>query len=501
MDVFVSLAQGFAVALKPYNLVACFAGVFVGTLIGVLPGIGPVTAMALLLPVTLSAPPEAGIIMMAGIYYGSMYGGSTTSILVNIPGEAASVVTCLDGHEMAKQGRAGPALGIAALGSFFAGTVAIVALMFVAPTLARWALKFGPAEYFSLMVLGLTLLSFLTHGSMAKALLMAAVGIVLGLVGTDSITAEERLTFGRLELLDGIGIVPVVMGLFGVAEILANLERKLSRDVVKAQIGSLWPTREDWRRSSGPMFRGTLLGFFVGTLPGGGAVISSFASYALEKRISKTPERFGKGAIEGVAGPEAANNAAAGGAFIPLLTLGIPPNVILALLLGAFIIHGLQPGPLLMVQKPDVFWGIVASMYIGNVMLLILNMPLIGMWVQVLKVPYPLLFPLILMFCIVGVFASNAAVFDVFVMVMFGALGYLMRKFGYEPAPLVLAFVLGPLLENNLRKALILSRGDFWTFVERPISGVCLLIAVLMLVLPLLPSLARKREVIAIDQE
>jgi putative tricarboxylic transport membrane protein len=501
MDVIASLYSGFFVALKPYNLIACFAGVFVGTLIGVLPGIGPVTAMALLLPVTLSAPPEAGIIMMAGIYYGSMYGGSTTSILVNIPGEAASVVTCLDGHEMAKQGRAGPALGMAALGSFFAGTVAIIALMLVAPTLARWALKFGPAEYFSLMVLGLTLLSFLTHGSMAKALLMAAVGIVLGLVGTDAITAEERLTFGRLELLDGIGIVPVVMGLFGVAEILSNLERRMSREVVKAQIGNLWPTRDDWRRSKWPMLRGTILGFFVGVLPGGGAVISSFASYALERRISRTPERFGKGAIEGVAGPEAANNAAAGGAFIPLLTLGIPPNVILALLLGAFIIHGLQPGPLLMVQKPDVFWGIVASMYIGNIMLLVLNMPLIGMWVQVLKVPYPLLFPLILMFCIVGVFSSNAAVFDVFVMVIFGALGYLMRKFGYEPAPLVLAFVLGPLLENNLRKALILSRGDFWTFIERPISGTCLVLAALMLIVPLLPSLARKREGIALDQQ
>jgi putative tricarboxylic transport membrane protein len=402
---------------------------------------------------------------------------------------------------MAKQGRAGPALGMAALGSFFAGTVAIIALMLVAPTLARWALKFGPAEYFSLMVLGLTLLSFLTHGSMAKALLMAAVGIVLGLVGTDAITAEERLTFGRLELLDGIGIVPVVMGLFGVAEILSNLERRMSREVVKAQIGNLWPTRDDWRRSKWPMLRGTILGFFVGVLPGGGAVISSFASYALERRISRTPERFGKGAIEGVAGPEAANNAAAGGAFIPLLTLGIPPNVILALLLGAFIIHGLQPGPLLMVQKPDVFWGIVASMYIGNIMLLVLNMPLIGMWVQVLKVPYPLLFPLILMFCIVGVFSSNAAVFDVFVMVIFGALGYLMRKFGYEPAPLVLAFVLGPLLENNLRKALILSRGDFWTFIERPISGTCLVLAALMLIVPLLPSLARKREGIALDQQ
>ncbi|MEZ5850167.1 MAG: tripartite tricarboxylate transporter permease [Hyphomicrobiaceae bacterium] len=501
MDVFSSLMHGFAVALLPINLMACFAGVLVGTLIGVLPGIGPVTAMALLLPVTLSAPPEAGIIMMAGIYYGSMYGGSTTSILVNIPGEAASVVTCIDGHEMAKQGRAGPALGIAALGSFFAGTVAIIALMLVAPTLARWAIAFGPAEYFSLMVLGLTLLSFLTQGSMAKALLMACFGVVLGLVGTDAITAEERLTFGRLELLDGIGIVPVVMGLFGVAEILSNLEHKLGREMVKSQIGSLWPSREDWAASRGPMLRGTLLGFFVGTLPGGGAVISSFASYALEKRLSKTPERFGKGAIEGVAGPEAANNAAAGGAFIPLLTLGIPPNVILALLLGAFIIHGLQPGPLLMVQNPGVFWGIVASMYIGNVMLLVLNMPLIGMWVKVLKVPYPVLFPLILMFCIVGVFSSNAAVFDVFVMVLFGLIGYLMRKFGYEPAPLVLAFVLGPLLENNLRKALILSRGDFATFIERPISATCLVLAALMLIVPLLPALARKREVIALDSE
>jgi putative tricarboxylic transport membrane protein len=439
--------------------------------------------------------------MMAGIYYGSMYGGSTTSILVNIPGEAASVVTCIDGHEMAKQGRAGPALGIAALGSFFAGTIAIIALMLVAPLLARWALKFGPAEYFSLMVLGLTLLSFLTQGSMAKALLMACVGLILGLVGTDAITAEERLTFGRLELLDGVSIVPVVMGLFGVGEILSNLERRIRPEIVSGRIGSLWPTRDDWRRSTGPILRGTGLGFLLGTLPGGGAVISSFASYAMEKRLSKTPERFGKGAIEGVAGPEASNNAAAGGAFIPLLTLGIPPNVIMALLLGAFIIHGLQPGPLLMVQSPNVFWGIVASMYIGNVMLLVLNMPLIGMWVQVLRVPYPLLFPLILLFCVIGVFASSAAVFDVFVMVMFGAIGYLMRKFGYEPAPLVLAFVLGPMLENNLRKALILSHGDFWTFVERPISGTCLAIALVMLIIPLMPALRKKREAIALDSE
>ncbi len=475
MDIVAGLAQGFAVALQPINLLYCFIGVFIGTLVGVLPGIGPVSAMSLLLPVTLSGTPESGIIMMAGIYYGSMYGGSTTSVLVNIPGEAASVVTCLDGHAMA----------------------ALVALMLVAPALARVAIAFGPPEYFSLMVLGLTVLSFLSHGSMAKSLLMAAVGVVLGLVGIDQITAHPRLTFDRLELLDGIGLVPVVMGLFGVAEILSNLEQELKREVIKARIGGLWPSLDDWAASKWAIVRGTLLGFFLGILPGGGAVIASFASYAIEKKVSKTPERFGKGAIEGVAGPEAANNAAAGGAFIPLLTLGIPPNVVMALLLGAFIIHGLQPGPLLMAQRPDVFWGIVASMYIGNAMLLVLNMPLIGIWVQVLKLPYRILFPLILMFCIVGVFASGNAVFDIFIMVLFGVLGYLMRKFAYEPAPLVLAFVLGPMLENNLRKSLILSHGDFQIFITRPISAACLILAVAVLAGPLLPALARRRASLA----
>jgi putative tricarboxylic transport membrane protein len=500
VDIIAGIAQGFAVALQPINLLYCFIGVFIGTLVGVLPGIGPVSAMSLLLPVTLSGTPESGIIMMAGIYYGSMYGGSTTSILVNIPGEAASVVTCIDGHEMAKQGRAGPALGMAALASFAAGTFAVLALMLVAPSLARVAIAFGPPEYFSLMLLGLTILSFLSQGSMAKSLLMAAFGIVLGLVGMDQITAQPRLTFDRLELLDGIGLVPVVMGLFGVAEILSNLEQELKRDLIKARIGGLWPSRADWVASKWPILRGTVLGFFLGILPGGGAVIASFASYAVEKKVSPTPERFGKGAIEGVAGPEAANNAAAGGAFIPLMTLGIPPNVVMALLLGAFIMHGLQPGPLLMVQKPQLFWGIVASMYIGNVMLLVLNMPLIGMWVQVLKLPYRILFPLILMFCIVGVFASGNAVFDVLVMVIFGVLGYLMRKFGYEPAPLVLAFVLGPMLENNLRKSLILSHGDFTIFVERPISATCLVLAAAALAAPLLPALARRRARIAAEQ-
>ena len=500
MDILAGLGQGFAVALQPINLLYCFVGVFIGTLVGVLPGIGPVSAMSLLLPVTLSGTPESGIIMMAGIYYGSMYGGSTTSILVNIPGEAASVVTCIDGHEMAKQGRAGPALGIAALSSFAAGTFAIIALMLVAPTLASVAVAFGPPEYFSLMVLGLTILSFLSQGSMAKSLLMAAFGIVLGLIGMDQITAQARLTFDRLELLDGIGLVPVVMGLFGVAEILSNLDRELKREVIKARIGGLWPSLADWTAAKWAILRGTVLGFFLGILPGGGAVIASFASYALEKKVSDTPERFGKGAIEGVAGPEAANNAAAGGAFIPLMTLGIPPNVVMALLLGAFVIHGLQPGPLMMTQRPDLFWGIIASMYIGNAMLLVLNMPLIGMWVQVLKLPYRILFPLILMFCVVGVFASGNAVFDVFVMVLFGVLGYLMRKFGYEPAPLVLAFVLGPMLENNLRKSLILSQGNFTIFIERPISAVCLVLAAAALAAPLLPALARRRARLATDQ-
>ena len=492
MDILAGLAHGFSIALQPINLLYCFIGVFIGTLVGVLPGIGPTSALALLLPVTLNVTPESGIIMMAGIYYGSMYGGSTTSILVNIPGEAASVVTCLDGHQMAKQGRAGPALGMSAMASFIAGTFSVVALMLLAPSLASIAVVFGPAEYFSLMLLGLTLPAFLGAGSMAKALLMAAFGIVIGLIGMDQITAQQRMTFDRLELLDGIGLIPVVMGLFGVAEILTNLEHRLDRELIKARIGGLFPNLDDWARAKWPIARGTVLGFFLGILPGGGAVIASFASYALERRVSDTPERFGNGAIEGVAGPEAANNSAAGGAFIPLLTLGIPPNVVMALLLGAFVIHGLQPGPLLMVQHPNVFWGIVASMYIGNIMLLVLNMPLIGMWVQVLRLPYPVMFPLILMFCVVGVFASGAAVFDVFVMVVFGVLGYLMRKFGYEPAPLVLAFVLGPMLENNLRKALILSQGDFMIFLDHPISAVFLGLTAAVLMTPLLPVLMRR---------
>lgn len=500
MEIVSSLALGFEVALAPANLFYCFLGVFIGTLVGVLPGIGPVSAMALLLPVTFAGRPESGIIMMAGIYYGSMYGGSTTSILVNIPGEAASVVTCLDGHAMAKNGRAGPALGMAAFASFIAGTASILLLMFIAPTLARVAIAFGPAEYFSLMVLGLTLLVFMTAGSMEKSLLMVCAGVVLGLVGLDGMNATPRLTFGQLDLYDGLGFVPVIMGLFGVAEILTNLEQKLKRDVIGTRIGSLLPSRADWALSKWPIARGTVLGFFLGILPGGGAIIASFASYGIEKKLSRNPEQFGHGAIQGVAGPEAANNAGAGGAFIPLMTLGIPPNVVLALLMAAFIAHGIQPGPQLMTQYPDVFWGIVASMYIGNVMLLILNLPLIGIWVQVLKVPYRILFPLILMFSIVGVYATSKSGFDVLLMVGFGVLGYLFRKFGYEPAPLILGFVLGPAVEANLRKSLILSQGEFSIFVSRPISAVCLSLAAAVLLSAAIPTLVRWRANIAHDQ-
>jgi putative tricarboxylic transport membrane protein len=501
MDLLQHLATGFSVALNPANLFACFVGVFVGTLIGVLPGIGPVGAMSLLLPLTFKTSPEAAIIMLAGIYYGSMYGGSTTSILVNIPGEAASVVTCLDGYQMAKQGRAGPALGIAAFGSFIAGTFAIIGLMLVAPLLARFALRFGPPEYFSLMVLGLTVLVYLAHGSMLKALLMGLLGIVLGLVGLDPFNTKSRLTFGQMALMDGVGLVPIVMGLFGISEVLLNIERQVKRETLKTQIGRLLPSSQDWVGSKWALIRGTVLGFFLGILPGGGGVIASFISYAIEKKCSKTPELFGKGAIAGVAGPESANNAAAGGAFIPLLTLGLPTNAVIALLLGAFIIHGVQPGPLLMKQNPGLFWGVIASMYIGNVMLIVLNLPLIGIWVQVLKIPYRILFPIILLLCFVGVYSISNSVFDIYIMVGFGLFGYLMKKFEYEGAPLILAFVLGPMVEVNLRKSLIMSDGSFFIFFNRPMSALFLIVAIVLLVFPLIPGLGGKRDKISSLQE
>src|SRR3990172_4782373 len=499
MEVLSGVLYGFSVALQPLNLLYCFFGVLIGTLVGVLPGLGPASAIALLLPTTFHVSPVAATIMLAGIYYGAMYGGSTTSILVNIPGEAASVVTCLDGYKMARQGRAGPALGIAAFASFIAGTLSIVALTFLSPVLANLALRFGPPEYFSLIVLGLTILAYLAGGSMVKALMMAALGIILSSIGMDIISGSYRFTYGFLVLSDGLGLIPVVMGFFGLAEVFSNLEEKLGREILEQKIKGLLPTCQDWKDAWGAITRGSLLGFFLGILPGGGAIIASFTSYAVEKKLSKHPEKFGSGVIEGVAGPEAANNAAAGGAFIPLLTLGIPPNVVMALLLGAFIVHGVQPGPLMMGQNPGLFWGIVASMYIGNVLLLILNLPLIGMWVQVLKVPYKLLFPLITLFCVIGAYSVSGAIFDIYIMIGVGVLGYSMRKFGYEPAPLVLAFVLGPMMENNLRKSLILSQGDFTVFVTRPISLTCLALALLLLLSPLIPWLNKKRRRIALD--
>jgi putative tricarboxylic transport membrane protein len=431
---------------------------------------------------------------LSGIYYGAMYGGSTTSILVNIPGESASVVTCLDGYQMARQGRAGPALGIAAFGSFIAGTVAVVILMLVAPPLANVALKFGAPEYFSLMFLGLTVLTYLASGSMINALMMACVGIFLGTIGTDTISGVERFTYGSYTLMDGLGLVPVIMGLFGISEVLLNIEEATQREIYKTKIAHLFPTLRDWKDSIFPIIRGTLIGFFLGILPGGGAVIASFGAYAIEKRISRHPEKFGTGAIEGVASPEAANNAASQGAFIPLLTLGIPANVVMAILLGALLIHGIKPGPLLMKQHSDLFWGVIGSMYIGNLMLLILNLPLIGIWVKILKIPYPILFPLILLFCLIGVYSVNNNFYEVLIMIFFGIIGYLMKKYGFEGAPLILAFVLSPLMENSLRQALIMSRGSFGIFFTRPISLIFFILAIVLLASPFIPGLSKKKK-------
>ena len=494
MDVLNSLYLGFQVALTPVNLLFCFVGVVIGTLVGVLPGIGPVGAMALLLPATYGVSLTSSMIMLAGIYYGAMYGGSTTSILVNIPGEAASVITCIDGYQMARQGRAGPALGISAIGSFIGGTLSIIGLMLVAKPLANAALSFGPPEYFALMCTGLVILTYLTQGSMVKALMMALVGILLGSVGIDMITGSPRFTFKIGELSDGVGIIPVVMGLFGIAEVFSNLETVIKRQIFETKIKNIWPTLKDYAQSKWAMLRGSVLGFLLGVLPGGGAILASFLSYGVEKKLAKDPSRFGKGAIEGVAGPETANNAAAGGALIPLLSLGIPPNVVMAMLFSAMIIHGMQPGPLLMKTSPDLFWGLVASMYMGNTLLVLLNLPLIGIWVKLLKIPYRILMPLILLFCLIGAYSLNNSTFDVSIMILFGVIGYLMRKFGYEGAPLVLAFIMGPLLENNLRQSLLMSGGSFAIFVSRPISVVTLSIAFLLLLSNLIPFLKKRRK-------
>jgi len=489
LDSLTSLAYGFNIALQPQNLFYCFIGVTMGTLVGVLPGIGPTATIALLLPATFKLNPISAIIMLSGICYGAMYGGSTTSILLNIPGEASSVVTCLDGYQMARKGRAGPALGISAFGSFIAGTFSIVGLVIFAPTLADFALKFGPPEYFALMVMGLSVVAYLARKSMAKALMMAVVGIVLGCIGLDPITATPRFTFGILDLADGIGIAPVVMGLFGIAEVLENLGVLTKAEIFAGKIKGLFPDREDWRRSIGPIARGSLLGFFLGLLPGVGAIVPQFLSYALEKKLSRHPERFGSGEIEGVASPEACNNAAVGGTFIPLLSLGIPSNAMTAILLGALMIYGLTPGPLLIKNSPDLFWGVIASMYIGNIVLLILNLPLIPMWVSVLKIPYSYLSCFIILFCLIGAYSLNNSTSDIYIAVIFSLVGLLMKKFAFEPAPLVLAFVLGPLLETALRRSLILSDGSFLIFLQRPISAAFILFSVVVLVAPLFSKL------------
>jgi putative tricarboxylic transport membrane protein len=489
---FGNLSLGLHVAFSAANLLYCFIGVFIGTLIGVLPGIGPVGTISMLLPLTFGIDPTSAIIMLAGIYYGAQYGGSTTSILVNIPGEVTSVVTCLDGYQMTLQGRAGPALGIAAFGSFIAGTIGIIIVMFVAQPLSGVGIKFGPPEYFSLIILALTLLSYLAHGSMVKAIIMAILGASLSQIGIDVVTGRVRFTFGIIDLEDGLGLAPVFMGLFGVGEVLVNLEESLNIEVFKERIKGLLPNLRDWMESIGAIIRGTFVGFFLGVIPGGGAIISTFVSYALEKKLSKHPEKFGTGAIEGVAGPESANNAASSGAFIPLFILGLPSNAITALLLGALIIHGVQPGPFLISKHPDVFWGTIMSMYIGNVMLLILNLPLIGLWVKVLKVPYKILFPFLLLLCIIGSYSINNSNFDVFIMFIFGIMGYLFKKFDYEPAPLVMAFVLGPMLENSLRQSLLISGGSMLIFLTKPISVSCLIIALFILLSPILLKKSRR---------
>ena len=493
-SLFANLALGMGVALTWQNLLYCLAGCLLGTLIGVLPGIGPVTTIAMLLPITFTLPPISALIMLAGIYYGAQYGGSTTAILVNIPGESSSVVTCLDGYQMARQGRAGPALGMSALGSFFAGTVATFIIALAAPPLAEVALKFGPAEYFALMTTGLILAVVLARGSVLKAIAMVLLGLLLGLVGTDVNSGTQRFSFGISELSDGIGFVAVAMGMFGFTEIIRNLELAENREIFTAKVGNLLPSWEEIKLCTPAVIRGTILGSVLGVLPGGGALLASFAAYTVEKKISKNRANFGKGAIEGVAAPESANNAGAQTSFIPLLTLGIPSNAIMAMMIGAMMIQGIAPGPQIMTERPQLFWGMIASMWIGNLMLVILNLPLIGMWIKLLEVPYRLMFPAILLFCGIGVYSLQNSAFDVMMTAIFGVFGYVCLKLESEPAPLMLGFILGPLMEENLRRAMLLSRGDPTVFFQRPISATLLTIAIIMLGVIALPAIRSKRE-------
>jgi putative tricarboxylic transport membrane protein len=494
MDLLSNLALGFETAFTLQNLVYCLIGCVLGTLIGVLPGLGPVATIAMLLPATYALPPIAALIMLAGIYYGAQYGGSTTAILINIPGESSSVVTAIDGYKMARNGRAGVALFTAGMGSFFAGCVATLVLAGFAAPLSELAFKFGPAEYFSLMVLGLIGAVVLASGSLVKAIGMIILGLLLGLIGTDVNSGTARYSFGVPQLTDGLGFVALAMGVFGFAEIMANLEQKEKRETFLDKVTNLWPTKTDFKRMIKPILRGTTLGSVLGILPGGGAALAAFGAYSLEKKISKYGHEFGKGAIEGVAAPESANNAAAQTSFIPLLTLGIPPNAVMALMVGAMTIHNIQPGPQVMTSNPALFWGLIASMWIGNFMLIILNLPMIGVWVKLLTIPYRHLYPAILVFCCIGVYSVNNTVFDIYLTAAFGILGYIFMKFKCEAPPLLLGFVLGPMMEENFRRALLLSRGDYTVFVTRPLSGALLVAALLLVILVTLPAFKKTRE-------
>ncbi len=496
MDIFSHILFGFQIALLPVNILSCFVGVLLGTLVGVLPGLGPVATMSMLLPVTLKMSPVTAVIMLSGIYYGAQYGGSITSILVNIPGEATTVVTCLDGYKMARKGRAGPALGISAIGSFIGGTLSLIGVMFLAAPIASFALKFGPPEYFAICFLALTVVTSLAAKSTLKGFVMALLGMLVGTIGMDLGTGLARFTFGIQTLADGIGLIPVIMGLFGIGELLLNVEKMATTTLSETKIGKIWPTIKDWVESRLAILRGTVIGFVLGLIPGSGAIISPFISYAVEKKVSKHPELFGTGIIEGVAGPETANNASSQAAFVPLLSLGIPSNVVTAVLLGALMIYGVEPGPLLVSNRPDMFWGVITSMYLGNVMLVILNMPLIGVWVQILRIPYRLLLPLILLFCLIGVYSINSSVVELQIMTLFGLIGYLMNKCAYEPAPFVMGLVLSSLVEDSFRQSLVLSEGSFLIFFTRPLSGVLMLVSAAVLVGYCFPLLKRKIEAV-----
>jgi putative tricarboxylic transport membrane protein len=494
MELLTNLSLGFETAFSLANLFYCLAGVILGTAVGVLPGLGPLATIAMLLPATFTLPPISALIMLSGIYYGAQYGGSTTAILVNIPGESSAVVTALDGHQMARQGHAGKALATAALGSFFAGSVATLLLAMFAPPLADVALKFGPAEYFSLMVLGLIASVVLASGSMLNAIGMVVLGLLLGLVGTDINSGVQRFSFKTPELVEGISFVVIAMGMFGLGEIVRNLETEETRSLMVKKVSGLMLTKEDFKRIIAPVLRGTMLGSALGILPGGGAMLSAFASYSLEKKVSRHPEQFGKGAIEGVAGPESANNAGAQTSFIPMLTLGIPSNSVMALMIGAMILQGIQPGPSVMTDQPALFWGLIVSMWIGNFFLVVLNLPMIGVWIRMITIPYHLLYPAILVFCAIGVFSLKNSGFDIYMMALFGLFGYVCAKFGAEPAPMLLGFIIGPMMEEYLRRALLLSKSDPMVFFERPISATMLAIAAFAMVMVLAPSLRKKRE-------